>query len=153
MIDVRTSPERYRHWRLELEPPIAWLSMDVDEAAGAADRGVAGGHGRAGTARRYGQVGARKHVARVDLRQARQGERPAQLGVLGEHGIEPLAFGGAEFFRIIQAGTSKAVRQDHGGGGHRAGERPPSSLVHAGHDGMAAGVQRQFVDEVGHGGQ
>jgi benzoyl-CoA-dihydrodiol lyase len=37
MIDVRTSPERYRHWRLELEPPIAWLSMDVDEAAGAPD--------------------------------------------------------------------------------------------------------------------
>ena len=35
MIDVRTSPDRYRHWRLELEPPIAWLAMDVDEAGGA----------------------------------------------------------------------------------------------------------------------
>ncbi len=34
MIEVATSPDRYRHWRLELEPPIARLVMDVDEAGG-----------------------------------------------------------------------------------------------------------------------
>jgi benzoyl-CoA-dihydrodiol lyase len=34
VIDVATSPDRYRHWRLELEPPIARLVMDVDEAGG-----------------------------------------------------------------------------------------------------------------------
>ncbi len=36
MIEVATSPDRYRHWRLELEPPIARLVMDVDEAGGLA---------------------------------------------------------------------------------------------------------------------
>ncbi len=33
-IDVRTSPDRYRHWRLSVEPPLATLTMDVDPAAG-----------------------------------------------------------------------------------------------------------------------
>ncbi|NIH86852.1 2,3-epoxybenzoyl-CoA dihydrolase [Amycolatopsis granulosa] len=27
-------PEDYRHWRLRIEPPIAWLEMDVDEHGG-----------------------------------------------------------------------------------------------------------------------
>ncbi len=33
-IDVRTSPDRYRHWHLSVEPPLAMLTMDVDPAAG-----------------------------------------------------------------------------------------------------------------------
>src|ERR1700733_8110701 len=33
-IDFRTEPSRYRHWRLEFEGPIAWLTMDVDPAGG-----------------------------------------------------------------------------------------------------------------------
>jgi benzoyl-CoA-dihydrodiol lyase len=37
VIDFATSPQRYRHWRLELEPPVARLVMDVDEAAGIAE--------------------------------------------------------------------------------------------------------------------
>jgi benzoyl-CoA-dihydrodiol lyase len=36
MVDFRTDPARYRHWRLELEPPVARLVMDVDEASGLA---------------------------------------------------------------------------------------------------------------------
>ncbi|MEU0463644.1 2,3-epoxybenzoyl-CoA dihydrolase [Amycolatopsis sp. NPDC006131] len=27
-------PDSYRHWRLRIEPPIAWLEMDVDEQGG-----------------------------------------------------------------------------------------------------------------------
>ncbi|GHF02694.1 enoyl-CoA hydratase [Amycolatopsis deserti] len=27
-------PEDYRHWRLRIEPPLAWLEMDVDENGG-----------------------------------------------------------------------------------------------------------------------
>ncbi|MFD2417494.1 2,3-epoxybenzoyl-CoA dihydrolase [Amycolatopsis pigmentata] len=27
-------PDRYRHWRLGLQPPIAWLELDVDEQGG-----------------------------------------------------------------------------------------------------------------------
>lgn len=27
-------PEDYRHWRLRIEPPLAWLEMDVDEQGG-----------------------------------------------------------------------------------------------------------------------
>jgi benzoyl-CoA-dihydrodiol lyase len=33
-IDFRTDPSRYRHWRLEFDGPIAWLTMDVDPAGG-----------------------------------------------------------------------------------------------------------------------
>ncbi len=31
MIDFQTSPDRYRHWRLEVSGPVATLSMDVQE--------------------------------------------------------------------------------------------------------------------------
>ena len=34
MIDVRTHPERYRHWRLSIEDRIATLLFDVDEGGG-----------------------------------------------------------------------------------------------------------------------
>jgi benzoyl-CoA-dihydrodiol lyase len=33
-IDFQTSPERYRHWRLTFDGPVATLAMDVDETAG-----------------------------------------------------------------------------------------------------------------------
>ncbi len=33
-IDVRTSPDRYRHWRLDLQGKIAVLTLDVDEGGG-----------------------------------------------------------------------------------------------------------------------
>ena len=33
-LDFRTHPERYRHWKLELQPPIAELKMDVSETGG-----------------------------------------------------------------------------------------------------------------------
>ena len=34
MIDVRTHPDRYRHWRLHIEGRIATLALDVDESGG-----------------------------------------------------------------------------------------------------------------------
>ena len=34
VIDFRTAPDRYRHWRLRVEPPLAWLTLGVDEAGG-----------------------------------------------------------------------------------------------------------------------
>ena len=37
MIDFRTDPSRYNHWRVEYEGPVAWLTMDVDENAGLFD--------------------------------------------------------------------------------------------------------------------
>ena len=33
-IDFRTRPDRYRHWRLRIEPPLAFLTLEVDEQAG-----------------------------------------------------------------------------------------------------------------------
>lgn len=33
-IDFRTDPDRYRHWRLRIEPPLAFLTLEVDEQAG-----------------------------------------------------------------------------------------------------------------------
>ena len=33
-IDFRAHPDRYRHWRLEIAPPLAFLSLEVDEHAG-----------------------------------------------------------------------------------------------------------------------
>src|SRR4030088_1246291 len=33
-IDFRTSPERYRHWKLSTEAGVAYLTMDVNEDAG-----------------------------------------------------------------------------------------------------------------------
>ncbi|MBX2839333.1 MAG: 2,3-epoxybenzoyl-CoA dihydrolase [Gammaproteobacteria bacterium] len=36
-IDFRTSPEQYRHWRVEYDGPIANLYMDVDENGGLFD--------------------------------------------------------------------------------------------------------------------
>ena len=34
MIDCRTHPDQYRHWRLAFDGPIAHLFMDVDESGG-----------------------------------------------------------------------------------------------------------------------
>ena len=34
MIDFRSEPDRYRHWQLRIEPPIAYLTLDVQEAEG-----------------------------------------------------------------------------------------------------------------------
>src|ERR687883_803197 len=31
MINFETSPERYKHWRLSIDGPVATLSMDVQE--------------------------------------------------------------------------------------------------------------------------
>ena len=39
VIDFKTSPERYRHWKLEFDGPVATLSMDVQE-----DETLAGGY-------------------------------------------------------------------------------------------------------------
>ena len=33
-IDFDTDPSRYRHWKLDIEAPLAWLTLDVDPAAG-----------------------------------------------------------------------------------------------------------------------
>ena len=35
-LDVRTAPERYRHWRLRIEGRLATLTLDVDESGGLA---------------------------------------------------------------------------------------------------------------------
>jgi len=37
LIDFQTDPGRYRHWRYEVDGPVAWLTMDVDENAGLFD--------------------------------------------------------------------------------------------------------------------
>jgi benzoyl-CoA-dihydrodiol lyase len=34
LVDFRTDPARYRHWRLTTDGPVATLTMDVDEQAG-----------------------------------------------------------------------------------------------------------------------
>ncbi len=34
-LDFQTHPDRYRHWRLRVEPPFAYLDLDVDEHGGA----------------------------------------------------------------------------------------------------------------------
>lgn len=34
MIDFRTHPDRYRHWRITIDGPVARLDMDVDPAGG-----------------------------------------------------------------------------------------------------------------------
>jgi benzoyl-CoA-dihydrodiol lyase len=34
LVEFRTDPSRYRHWRLATEGPVATLTMDVDEQAG-----------------------------------------------------------------------------------------------------------------------
>ncbi|MEM7270891.1 MAG: 2,3-epoxybenzoyl-CoA dihydrolase, partial [Pseudomonadota bacterium] len=36
-IDFQTQPQNYRHWRVEFDGPIAWLTMDVDEDGGLFD--------------------------------------------------------------------------------------------------------------------
>ena len=33
-VRFQTSPERYRHWRLDIDGPVATLTMDVDEQGG-----------------------------------------------------------------------------------------------------------------------
>jgi benzoyl-CoA-dihydrodiol lyase len=34
LIDFRIHPARYRHWQLRIEPPLAFLTLEVDEQAG-----------------------------------------------------------------------------------------------------------------------
>ena len=36
-ITFDTHPDRYRHWKLSIEPPVATLSLDVDERGGLSD--------------------------------------------------------------------------------------------------------------------
>ena len=36
IIDVRTAPDRYRHWRLRIDDRVATLELDVDESGGLA---------------------------------------------------------------------------------------------------------------------
>src|SRR5579859_1054547 len=36
MIDFRTEPAKYRHWKLSIDGPVATLAMDVDENGGLA---------------------------------------------------------------------------------------------------------------------
>ncbi|WP_425565880.1 2,3-epoxybenzoyl-CoA dihydrolase [Pseudonocardia ailaonensis] len=33
-VDFRTAPARYRHWRLDIDGPVATLTLDIDEAGG-----------------------------------------------------------------------------------------------------------------------
>ncbi|HEX2421102.1 MAG TPA: 2,3-epoxybenzoyl-CoA dihydrolase [Acidimicrobiia bacterium] len=37
MIDFRTRPDRYKHWKLSIDPPIAHLVLDVDPEGGLGD--------------------------------------------------------------------------------------------------------------------
>ena len=37
VIDFQTDPSKYRHWKVEYDGPVAWLSMDVDEKGGLFD--------------------------------------------------------------------------------------------------------------------
>ena len=37
MIDFSTHPDRYKHWKLAFDGPVATLSMDVDESGGMVD--------------------------------------------------------------------------------------------------------------------
>ena len=37
VIDFQTDPTKYRHWKVDYDGPIAWLSMDVDEKGGLFD--------------------------------------------------------------------------------------------------------------------
>jgi len=34
MIDFQTHPDQYRHWKLKIDAPVAYLTMDVDPGAG-----------------------------------------------------------------------------------------------------------------------
>ena len=36
-IDFQTDPSNYRHWKVDYDGPVAWLTMDVDENAGLFD--------------------------------------------------------------------------------------------------------------------
>jgi len=36
VIDFQTHPERYKHWQLSFDGPVAYLTLDVDESAGLA---------------------------------------------------------------------------------------------------------------------
>ncbi|MDQ3947244.1 MAG: benzoyl-CoA-dihydrodiol lyase, partial [Actinomycetota bacterium] len=36
-ITFDTHPDRYRHWKLSIEPPVATLTLDVDERGGLSD--------------------------------------------------------------------------------------------------------------------
>src|ERR687892_680767 len=38
-VDFETSPDRYKHWKLSFDGPVATVSMDVQE-----DAGLAGGY-------------------------------------------------------------------------------------------------------------
>ena len=37
MIDFRTSPEKYKHWKVSFDGPVATIAMDVDENGGLAE--------------------------------------------------------------------------------------------------------------------
>ena len=37
VIDFQTDPSKYRHWKIDYDGPLAWLSMDVDEDGGLFD--------------------------------------------------------------------------------------------------------------------
>ena len=90
------------------------------------------------------QMGGAQDVEAVDFLTVRSGHGPADVWMFRDPQIKFLTTRGADFFRIIEARTIEAARQDHGGGGDGAGQRTAPGLVHPRDALDAAGVKGGF---------
>ncbi len=92
-------------------------------------------------ARQRPQRGAQDVVA-VDARRRREGHR--HLGAGADLCVELLALLAVELLGIVEPARNAVGIEDHGGGDHRTGQRPPARLV-AARDRPDAALQRRAL--------
>jgi benzoyl-CoA-dihydrodiol lyase len=98
-IDFRTHPDRYRHWRLRVEPPLAFLTLDVEESAGL----------RAGYELKQNSYDLGVDIELHDAVQRLRFEHPEVKAVVVESGKERVFCAGANIGMLGSAGHQHKV--------------------------------------------
>lgn len=88
----------------------------------------------------HGEMGGAKNVEAVDFFTAGGSNRPNETRFAGQSLVDGLAFGGADFFRIVQAGAGETVRKDDCRSCDRTGQWSSTGLIDAGDSLITASV-------------
>jgi len=98
----------------------------------AVDEGVLGQRRKGADSTPHGLVGGAEDVDAVDLVVLDDRDGPADIRARGEREVDLLALAGGQLLGVVDTGMAEAVRQDDGGGDHRASQRSAAGFVDAG---------------------
>lgn len=94
------------------------------------------------------QVCGAEDVEAVDFVRPGGGDRPADIRVGGEGGVQAFAAARCEFLGVVESGQGDVVGKDDGGGDDGSGEGPASGFINAGDKKNPAGVQGTLAGEI-----